>query len=177
VSDRLDSRGVLRVVRVDPLTREAFAPYGQVIDGAGVEPVAINDGTAAKFAGLATVELARSGAGAPGEAVLSIYRAEPRRPPLALRALERHPLGSQAFVPLRPTRYLVVVAGSGDRPAAEAVRAFLATGQQGVNLRAGVWHHALLALEPCDFLVVERREGGENLEVVDVGAWGVQVAC
>ena len=160
-----------RILPVEPLSREAFAPYGEVIETAGVEPVAINDGTALKFPELATVELVGGGA-----AAISIYRAEPRRLPMPLLELERHPLGSQAFVPLRPTRYLVVVAGSNPDPRPEDVRVFLATGQQGINFRAGVWHHALLALDSgCDFAVVDRRQTDGNIEVAAVGEQGLRI--
>lgn len=154
-----------RLVAVEPLTREAFAPYGQVIDSAGVEPLNLNDGTARKYPALATIELAN------GDAAISLFHVAPRALPIELAEIERHPLGSQAFVPLRATRFLVVVAGSSDEPKPEELRAFLATGQQGINFRAGVWHHALLALEECDYLVIDRRDPAGNLELFPVARW------
>jgi ureidoglycolate lyase len=165
-----------RVLSVEPLTKGAFAPYGQVIDTQGVTPIAINRGTALKFPDLATVELLDGGTPGTDQAAISIYRAEPRTLPLPIDELERHPLGSQAFVPIQPTRYLVVVAGSADEPQPGDLRAFLATGQQGVNLKAGVWHHALAALErEGEFLVVDRRAPGGNLDRLGTAAWRLAI--
>jgi len=152
------------------LTREAFAPYGDVVDTDGVEPQLLNQGTAKKYAALATIAVAD------GDAAISLFHAAPRALPIALRAIERHPLGSQAFVPMSPTRYLVVVAGSAETPGPADLRAFLATGQQGVNFRAGVWHHPLTALDESDFLVIDRRQGAGNLDELDIGVWGISLA-
>jgi ureidoglycolate lyase len=160
----------LRPVAIEPLTRAAFVPYGDLIDVEGVDPEPMNAGTARKFAALATIEIAS------GVASIGLIRAAPRALPLALAEIERHPLGSQAFVPLSPTRFLVVVAGSAEEPRPEDLRAFLATGRQGINFRRGVWHHALCALEPCDFLVVDRRETAGNLELRSISDWGLVVA-
>lgn len=162
--------GGSRTLRVEPLTRAAFAPYGEVIDAEGVEPELLNQGTAKKYAALATVELVS------GVAAVSLFHAAPRALPLALRTIERHPLGSQAFVPLRPTRFLVVVAGTRDAPRPDDLRAFLATGQQGINFRAGVWHHPLTVLEPSELLVIDRREGTGNLQELDVSSWSYLLA-
>jgi ureidoglycolate lyase len=159
--------GEPRALAVEPLTREAFAPYGDVVDTAGVEPQLLNQGTARKYAALATVAIAD------GDASISLFHAAPRALPLALRMIERHPLGSQAFVPMRPTRFLVVVAGSADAPRPADLRAFLVSGQQGINFRAGVWHHPLTALEESDFLVIDRRDGQGNLDELDISTWGV----
>ncbi|MEO7794384.1 MAG: ureidoglycolate lyase [Thermoanaerobaculia bacterium] len=159
---------------IEPLTRAAFAPYGEVVDTSGMVPQAINGGTAARYSPLAQVEVVGDDAGR--GAVLGIYRAQPRRLPLPLLELERHPLGSQAFVPLQPGRYLVVVSGNAAEPTPSDVRVFLAVGQQGVSLRAGVWHHALLALDrESDFLVVERASAAANLELRAISAWELSI--
>ena len=79
-------------------------------------------------------------------------------------------------MPLRPTRFLVVVAGSAERPEPGDLRAFLASGQQGINFHAGVWHHPLTALEECDFLVIDRKSGDGNLDELDVAGWGFALA-
>ncbi len=163
-----------RVLPIEPLSRSAFAPYGDVVDPAGIEPQVVNGGTAFRFAPVAGVELL--GERRTAAAVLSIYRAQPRALPLPLRELERHPLASQAFVPLAPGRYLVVVAGSMAEPAPADVRVFLASGQQGVNFRAGVWHHALLALDrESEFLVVERASAEGNLDILARPDWGLWI--
>lgn len=152
---------------VEALTRAAFAPYGEVIEAdEGATTVAINAGTAQRFDALAEVDVAHAG----GRAVISRVRAQPRALPFIVRMLERHPLGSQAFVPLDPAqRYLVVVADAVDA----TPRAFLASRGQGVNYRRGTWHHPLLALDRAsDFLVVDRAGPGANCEEVQLTqAW------
>ena len=145
-----------RSLPVEPLTREAFAPFGQVIDTDGAERFAINQGTATRFHRLAAVE-----AGDGGRAILSIFRATARPAPFAISLLERHPLASQAFVPLSDHDWLVVVA---ERPETAALRCFCAGGRQGVQYAPGVWHHPLLVLVPeQDFLVVDREGPGDSL--------------
>ena len=138
---------------VQRLTRAAFAPYGEVIDSDGAASFAINAGRAQRFHALAEVDaLAENGRG-----VISIFRTEPVQLPLDLGLLERHRLGSQAFMPLNGQRFLVVVApdAAGGQPGVPV--AFLTNGQQGVSFRRGTWHHPLLALQArCDFLVVDR---------------------
>lgn len=169
-----------RRLPIEPLTRAGFAPYGEVIDTVGSAPQSINGGTAQKFADLARVEVEGDPSTAlpalPPAATIGIYRALPRTLPMQLLEVERHPLGSQAFVPLVPTRFLVVVAGANEEPSAADLRVFLARGQQGVSLRAGVWHHALLALDfEADFLVVERACGEGNLDRLQTASWRIWV--
>lgn len=147
------------LLAVEPLDAAAFAPFGEVIEPAAAKQVcAINEGSAQRYHDLATLDCDTQD----GRVVVSLFRAAPRTLPFAVRMLERHPLGSQAFVPLDPaTRYLVVVATD---PAA-APRAFLADRGRGINLRRGTWHHPLLALDAtCDFLVLDREGPGVNCE-------------
>jgi len=146
------------MLRATPLTADAFAPFGEVIATDVADCFFINDGNARRYDALATVRTDG------GEAILSIFRGTPWPAPVHIRMLERHPLGSQAFVPMQPRPWLIVVA---ERPEASACRAFLARGDQGVQIAAGTWHHPLLVLaETHDFLVVDRRGPGENLEEV-----------
>jgi ureidoglycolate lyase len=154
---------ILRL-RVEPLTRAAFAPFGEVIEAAAAtDRYAINSGTTERFHDLARIDASRED----GRPVLSIFRAQPRQLPFTVTMLERHPLGSQAFVPLSRLPYLVVVAAD---PAAEP-RAFLARDGQGVNYHAGTWHHPLLALEAVsDFLVIDRAGPGNNCDEVELAA-------
>ncbi|THF63325.1 ureidoglycolate lyase [Pseudothauera rhizosphaerae] len=158
---------VLRL-RTEPLTAAAFAPFGEVIevsDAARHYP--INGGSTERYH-----DLARIAPGAGGRAIVSIFRARPCALPFIVEMLERHPLGSQAFMPLSGRPYLVVVAPGGEAPAADGLRAFLAGGTQGVNYAPGVWHHPLLALQAVsDFLVIDRAGPGENCdEAVLTGA-------
>jgi ureidoglycolate lyase len=152
---------VMRRIVPEPLTAEAFAPFGDVID-AGRNAMPINYGWTTRYDALAEADV-----GADGAAILSIFRSRPLEP-LVLKVFERHPLGSQAFVPLQGRPYLVAVAPPGEFDPA-AVRVFQASPNQGVNYRKGVWHHFLLALEgESDFLVVDRAGPGENLDEIEL---------
>ena len=103
-----------------------------------------------------------------GRAILNIFRSKPVQDGFALRVIERHPLGSQAFMPLSPYPYAVVVAPPGDFDPT-ALRAFLASPAQGVNYHAGTWHHYCLALEgESDFLVVDREGPGDNCDEIQL---------
>jgi ureidoglycolate lyase len=149
----------LRALPIEPLTALAFASFGDVIEPAGAKQVyAINAGTSQRFHDLAALDCASEG----GRVIVSIFRAEARVLPFAVTMLERHPLGSQAFVPMDPaTRYVVVVSESPDA----TPRAFLARDGQGVNLARGTWHHPLIALDRrCDFLVLDRGGPGRNCD-------------
>lgn len=152
---------------VEALSGAAFAPFGEVIEAASARRVyGINDGTAQRFHDLCRIDTASGG----GRTLVSLFRAESRALPIRVTMLERHPLGSQAFVPLDPAlRYLVVVAGSPDA----TPRAFLATHGQGINLQRGTWHHPLLALDRrSDFLVIDRGGDGDNCDEVTLPtAW------
>lgn len=149
-------------LRLQALTREAFAPFGDVIEpAAATQTYAINAGSATRFHDLARIDADRDD----GRPVLSLFRAQPRTLPFALTMLERHPLGSQAFVPLSPRAYIVVVASA---PSALPL-AFLARDGQGVNYRAGTWHHPLLALDAVsDFLVIDRAGPGNNCDEAEL---------
>lgn len=119
----------------------------------------INAGTTERYHDLAHVDVAAEG----GRTLINIFRAQARALPFEVRMLERHPLGSQAFVPLSSQPYLVVVAPAGELDP-DAVRAFSVEDGRGVNFARGVWHHPLLALAGCDFLVVDRGGAGHNLD-------------
>ncbi len=153
----------MRILTPRPLTRTAFARFGDVIECDGAQHFPINGGTTERYHDLANINM-REG----GRAIVSIFRGQPRSYPLAISMMERHPLGSQAFVPMQRTPYLIVVAESDlvtRRPA--ALHAFIARGDQGVNYAAGTWHHPLLALDVVsDFLVIDRRGEGRNCDEV-----------
>ena len=145
---------------VEPLTKEAFAPFGTVIEKDGAEIIPINQGTTDRFHALAELDVA-DGEGVP---ILSIFRASARPAPIKISMMERHPLGSQAFVPLSSEPWLVVVCGETP-PRPGVLRAFLARGDQGVQYHKNVWHHPLLVLKSGqEFLVADRGGDGENLE-------------
>lgn len=148
---------------IEPLTAQAFAPFGAVIQAsAATEVYAINAGSANRYHAIARVDCSADG----GEPVISLVRAQPRQLPFDIVMLERHPLGSQAFVPLGKAAFIVVVASAPDA----TPRAFLAMDGQGVNFHRGTWHHPLLALATAtDFLVIDRSGTGVNNDEVPLG--------
>lgn len=143
-----------------PLTKSAFAPFGEVIERDPATVRLINAGTTERFHALAAAEAAGEGA----RVIINIFRGQPRGFPCEVAMMERHPFGSQSFSPISGRPFLVVVSeDEGGRPGRP--QAFLARGDQGVNYRRNVWHHPLMALgEPSDFLVVDRDGPGNNLE-------------
>jgi ureidoglycolate lyase len=148
-------------LKIAPLTGAAFVPYGDVIETEGREHYPINAGMAERYSDLANVDVSAAG----GRPIISLCRAQPVVLPLNLRLMERHPLSSQAFIPLSPMAFLIVVAPPGETLRSEDIRAFLSNGRQGINYRAGTWHHPLLALnEVTDFLVVDRGGDGNNCD-------------
>lgn len=151
------------ILTPQPLTRETFAPYGDVIEVTdAVRHFSINGGNTERYHDLAAIE-----PGADGKVIVSIFRGQPRALPFPVEMMERHPKGSQAFVPLSGKPYLVVVAAPGPAPSVNDLRTFYARADQGVNYAVGVWHHPLLALETvCDFLVIDRSGPGHNCDEV-----------
>ncbi|PHQ97517.1 MAG: ureidoglycolate lyase [Marinosulfonomonas sp.] len=148
-----------RVIKTEPLTGDAFAPFGDVLDASGEADVMINQGMCGRFHDRAGLDF-----GPGGRAGISIFRAEARELPLALEMVERHPEGSQAFIPMSAHPFLVVVAPN-ENGAPGMPRAFLTAPGQGVNIHRGVWHGVLTPLhEPGLFAVVDRIGNTHNLE-------------
>lgn len=149
-------------MKVRKLTPEAFAEFGDVITTEGAHSFPINDGTTERFHDLAQIDVTEG----QGKPLVSLFRGRPRQLPLEVLAMERHPLGSQAFIPLSKNPYLVVVAPRGGFDP-HALRAFLVQAGRGVNYAKGVWHHALIPLYAVsDFIVIDRGGPGLNCEEV-----------
>ncbi len=148
---------------LQPLSTHAFAPFGDVLACEGARHYPINEGTTQRYHDLAHID-----AGPQGRAIVSIFRGQPRSFPLPITMLERHPLGSQAFMPLQRRPYLVVVAEPGRQSSVPGrLHAFVAQGEQGVNYAPGVWHHPLIAVDQVsDFLVIDRAGPGNNCDEV-----------
>ena len=155
----------MRELTPEPLTAEAFAPFGDVIEPSDrAEQLAINYGMTTRFHDLATLDIGEDH----GRPIVSIFRGR-LLAPLVLRIFERHPLGSQAFVPLSGRPFLAAVAPAGVFDPL-AVRVFRAAPTQGVNYARGTWHHFLLPLEAeSDFLVIDRAGPGDNLDEIELG--------
>jgi len=145
-------------VTIEPLSKAAFAPFGDVLDTEGAPDRMINEGLCGRFHDRARLDFAD------GRAGISLFQAEPRSLPLTLDMVERHPLGSQAFVPMSLDPFLVIVApDEGGRPGRP--RAFLTAAGQGINFHRGTWHGVLTPLsDPGLFAVIDRIGEGANLE-------------
>ena len=145
---------------IRPLTKEAFASFGTVIEADPATMRHINGGNTERYHALAEAEAT----GEDAKVIINLFRGSPRAFPYAVDMMERHPFGSQSFSPIDDRPWLVVVAeDEGGRPGRPQV--FRAGGRQGINYRRNVWHHPLMTLDAVsDFLVVDRLGGGVNLE-------------
>lgn len=145
---------------IEPLAAESFALFGDVIQTEGRDCFPINQGSTQRYHDLAKIDVSAEG----GFPIVSIFRAKPLSFPLIVRMMERHPLGSQAFIPMEEHPFLIIVAPSGEFNS-NALRCFLTCGQQGVNYHRNVWHHPIIALENIsDFLVIDRGGDGHNCD-------------
>ena len=153
------------ILTPQPLTAEAFTAFGDVIEAKDkTKIITINDGYTQRFHDLAQVDVSKND----GRAIINIFRSTPLAQPIAINMMERHPLSSQAFIPLSDRSYLVVVAPKGDFNI-NALKVFLASAEQGVNYHAGTWHHYCLALhQESDFLVVDRGGEGDNCDILQL---------
>ncbi|ROO26736.1 ureidoglycolate lyase [Salinisphaera orenii] len=168
----MNSRAETHVIEAEPLTASAFAPYGDVIETAGHEAVPMNQGWARRYHDLADVDVTDR----QGRVQISLAHVQAEESPVALRLLERHPLGSQIFMPLSGHPFLVVVAGGREAPPRDALRAFVGGYGQGVNYHKGIWHHPMIALEAdADFLIVDRQGPGANCEEIPIPDGPVEI--
>jgi ureidoglycolate lyase len=143
-----------------PLTKAAFAAFGDVVETEGGLPIEINQGFATRFNHLAGIDVTSGGA----DVNISLFHARPRPQPIAIKVMERHPLGSQLFFPLQERPWLVLVCA--DPRDVTTYRAFTASGRQGINYARNVWHHPLLVLGEAERFLIVDRPGGGNLEEV-----------
>lgn len=147
-----------RDIVVRALTAADFAPYGEVIEARGLPDMVVNRGRSGRYHDLAALDFHG------GRAAINVFIGRYCLLPLTLETMERHPLGSQAFLPLSTDPFLVVAArdagGAPGRP-----EAFVTAPGQGVNYRRGVWHGVLAPLRrAARFAVVDRVGEGGNLE-------------
>ena len=152
-----------KIIQLKPLTREYFASFGDVIDICDSNHIiSINDGLANRHHDLATVDVSDHN----GQAIISIIDTNRTLLPLRVSVMECHPIGSQAFMPIGDSPYIVLVAPAGEFDA-DQLQGFLAQSNQGINYAKGTWHHACIShIQPNQFLVVDRGGKGENCNFV-----------
>jgi ureidoglycolate lyase len=148
-----------------PLTAERFARFGNVVEASSTTQAAMNELRFERYNDLVDVDIDSS---RHGRVAVSIVRCRvPTQLPYRIEMVERHPLGSQAFIPLQSFVFIVVVGPAGESIEAQDLQAFISNGRQGINYHRGVWHMPLIALEAGnDFLLIDRLGGGANLEQV-----------
>ena len=141
------------------ITRSNFATYGDLISSEDVKPMDINAGYAKRFDNLANINTSKD----EGKAIVSIFSALKRTFPLKIDMMEKHPLGSQAFIPMKETTFICLVAPSGDYPNINEIQSFIIPPKTGINYKPGIWHFPLISTEDTNFLVIDRKGSGENL--------------
>ena len=145
----------------EPLTEASFAPFGDVIELATAQQFQINQGLTTRFHDLLEIDASEQD----GRAIVSVFRTDPLPLPHRVTVMERHPLGSQAFLPMDHEPFLVLVADNGDIVTADNLHLFITNGYQGINLRRNTWHHFQIGLgRQRDFFVIDRAGNGTNLE-------------
>ena len=148
----------MQTIVIQPMTAAAFAPFGDLIDCSGAADKIINQGLCGRFHDRAQMDFAD------GRAGISLFRAEPRHLPLSLEMVERHPEGSQAFIPMSEHGFLVIVAPDDAGKPGQPL-AFETAPGQAINFHRGTWHGVLTPLHaPGLFAVVDRIGDGANLE-------------
>lgn len=146
-------------LRIRPLDKVTFAPFGDVIERQDEPSLLINRGMCERYSDLATLDFDEQ-----GRAGISVFHGRPYTLPLQLEYVERHPLGSQAFLPLSEDPFLVIVAADNNNVPG-VPQAFLTCAGQGVNYHRGVWHGVLTPLKRAAlFAVIDRIGEGDNLE-------------
>lgn len=160
----MDKEIPAQTLKVEILTCDAFKPFGDVLEPRD-NPLVINQDRCRKYSDLTSVATDDQ-----GHATMHIYKTARIDHSYQLDLLERHPLGSQTFMPLAGQRFLVVVAESSvsmDTPDLSSIRCFLTNGRQGITYHPGVWHHPLLSIDAGeDYLVIDRKGPGDNCDEV-----------
>ena len=150
-----------KIINPKPINKSNFSEFGEVITTKDIKPLEINSGYAQRFDGIANLDTKEQN----GETTISIFSALKRNFPMKIDMMEKHPLGSQAFIPMKETTFLVLVAPNGEKPIIEKIQSFIVPPGIGVNYKAGTWHFPLISTENMNFLVVDRKGSGNNLIV------------
>ena len=153
-----------RIIKPIPINKENFSKFGDMITTENIKPIEINNGYAKRFDEIAKLDTSSEN----GETTISIFSALKRSFPMKIDMMEKHPLGSQAFIPMKETIFLTFVAPKGEKPNLEKIESFIVPKGIGVNYKAGVWHFPLISTEDMDFLVVDRKGSGDNLVIEDL---------
>ena len=141
------------------ITKKNFSKFGELINTKKRKPIIINNGYAKRFHNLVKIDTSSK----KGNPIISIFSAKKRSFPMKIDMMENHPLGSQAFIPMKETTFIVFVAPKGKKPNINKIKSFIVPKQTGVNYKPGIWHFPLISNKNMNFLVIDRKGKGNNL--------------
>ena len=148
-----------KIIKPIKITRTNFSTYGDLISADDIKPMDINAGYAKRFDNLAHINTSKD----EGKTVVSIFSALKRTFPMKIDMMEKHPLSSQAFIPMKETTFLSFVAPPGEKPDIDKIESFIISPRTGINYKPDIWHFPLISTENTNFLVIDRKGNGENL--------------
>tara|TARA_Y100000590_G_C15365090_1_gene880443 strand:+ start:72 stop:566 length:495 start_codon:yes stop_codon:yes gene_type:complete len=148
-----------KIIKPAKINKIAFQMYGDLISTKDINPIDINSGYAKRFDDLADLNTSKDG----GKTIVSIFSALKRTFPMTIDMMEKHPLGSQAFIPMKETTFLSFVAPPSESPDINKIQCFIIPPKMGINYKPGIWHFPLISTEDTSFLVIDRKGKGENL--------------
>ena len=149
------------IIKPKKITRRNFQKFGELISVKKIKPININNGYAKRFDNLCRINTSSK----KGKTIMSIFSSKKRKFPMNIKMMEKHPLGSQAFVPMNEATFLVFVAPKGKRPNTKKIESFIVPKQTGINYKPGIWHFPLISTKNMNFLVIDRKGIGNNLVI------------
>ncbi len=149
------------IIKPKKITSKNFKKFGEVISAKKIKPININNGYAKRFDSLCNINTSLK----KGNTIMSIFSAKKRKFPMNIKMMEKHPLGSQAFIPMKETKFLVFVAPKGKKPNVKKIESFIIPKQTGINYKPGIWHFPLISTKNMNFLVIDRKGIVNNLAI------------
>ena len=149
------------IIKPKKITNKNFKKFGEVISTKKIKPININNGYAKRFDNLCKINTSLK----KGNTIMSIFSARKRKFPMNIKMMEKHPLASQAFIPMKETKFLVFVAPKGKKPNVKKIESFIIPKQTGINYKPGIWHFPLISIKNMNFLVIDRKGIGNNLAI------------
>ena len=148
-----------KIIKPIEINSSNFSMFGDLISASNVKPMDINAGYAKRFDNLADLNTLKD----EGKTIVSIFSALKRTFPMTIDMMEKHPLSSQAFIPMKETTFLSFVAPLGEFPDINKIQSFIIPPKTGINYKPGIWHFPLISTEDTNFLVIDRKGKGKNL--------------
>ncbi len=149
------------IIKPKKINSKNFKKFGDLICTRKRRPIKINNGYANRYDNLCKINTSAKN----GSTTVSIFSAKKRRFPMNIKMMEKHPLGSQAFIPMKECTFLVFVAPRGEKPNVKKIESFIVPKQTGINYKPGIWHFPLISKRKMNFLVVDRKGKGNNLVI------------